>query len=565
MSAKTGTDALRKSLRRVVHTLPEGQQLLIRRAKAALQTPDWANAVRRLRHAETPFIEETIARQRGEPGRKRVLVCVLQQLPPIAEISYSLAMALRLRGHEVRGVLCDGVLPICEMNLGHLDRPPCGVCSAWASRFEDAFGFEFARLTTSLTPEDRERAEQRVTSIADADLEGFTFEGVEIGVLARRELQRYHRGFVFEPSKDPAYRRWIVAGVLLVMLARRLFEREQPEILVISSGRTLLAASLSAVARSFGIRAVSWDLEDSHRDGLTFSHDEPAVLLPLDEAWTHARHEPLSREQRESLTGFLQRWSRSKDTPFPYNPNPLEDREAIKRQLGLRPDAPLIVAFANAAWDMAAVDRNVGFTSMFDWLFSLVDYALARPEIDLVIRAHPAEINVPADLQSRTRVVDEIRHRYPNLPSRITLLEGNTAVSSYTLAELAQVPMMYATRLGLELAVRGRRPWMCGQTTYRGRGFTRDVASPQDMIGLLDARTFDEQLSGTEVELAERFAYLWFFRYVIRHPLLRPPSRRFALPSFRALGPDGDPVIDRIAHAIITGAPFLDLAQSFHR
>jgi len=565
MSAKTGADSLRKSLRRVVHTLPEGQQLLIRRAKAALQTPDWANAVGRLRHSETSFIDDTIARHRSQPGRKRVLVCVLQQLPPIAEISYSLATALRLRGHDVRGILCDGVLPICEMNLGQLDRSPCGVCAAWASRFEDAFGFEFARLTSFITSDDRHRAEQQIASIGDADLEHFTFDGVEIGVLARRELQRYHRGFVFEPSRDPAYRQWMIAGVLLVTLARRVFERERPEILVISSGRTMLAASLSAVARTLGIRAVSWDLEDSHRDGLTFSHGEPAVELPLDDAWAHAKHEPLSREQRDTLIHFLQRWSRSKDTPFPYNPNPLEDRAAIKSQLGLRQDAPLIVAFANSAWDMAAVDRNVGFTSMFDWLFSLVDYALAHPEIDLVVRAHPAEINVPADLQSRTRVVDEIRRRYPNLPSRITLLEGNTAVSSYALADLAQVPMMYATRLGLELAVRGRRAWMCGQTTYRGRGFTRDVASPGEMIALLDGRTFDEQLSGTEVEFAERFAYLWFFRYVIRQPLLRPPSRRFALSSFRELGPDGDPIVDRLAHAIITGAPFLDLAQSFPR
>ena len=41
------------------------------------------------------------------------------------------------------GVLCDGVVPMCEMNLGRRDRPPCDVCEAWLAHYEQAFGFEF--------------------------------------------------------------------------------------------------------------------------------------------------------------------------------------------------------------------------------------------------------------------------------------------------------------------------------------------------------------------------------------------------------------------------------------
>jgi hypothetical protein len=554
--------ALRLALRRVVRQLPERDQLLIRRATAAVRGRDWADAVKRLRLREAAFIAETTDRHRGRPERLRILVSVLQQFLPVVEVSYGLAAALALRGHDVRGVLCDGVLPICELNLGGFDRPPCGVCTAWSSRYEDAFGLSFARLTALLSPADRKTAEARVASIPAESLSTLVIDGVAVGRLARRELQRYHRGFVFHPEHDPVYRQWIVAGVLLVELARRLFDREPPDVLVISSGRTLVAACLIAVARSRGIRAVSWDFEDSHRDGLVFSHDGPAVELPLDDAWTRASAEPLGSDEREILATFLARWARSEDTPFPYNPQPLEDRLAIRATLGLRPNAPLIVAFANAAWDMAAVDRDVGFGSMFEWLFALVDYALAHPEVDLVVRAHPAEVNVPADLRSRTPVVAEIRKRYGSLPDRITLLEGHTAVSSYVLAEIAQAPILYATRLGLEMALRGKRPWLAGQTTYRGRGFTRDLTSRREMEALLDARTFDETLSPSEVLLAERFAYLWFFRYVVRLPLLRPPTRKFVLASFRDLAPGGHPVIDRICDALVTGAPFVDLAST---
>ena len=227
---------IRKALRRAVHRLPDREQLLIRRATAALRRPDWADAVGRLRGAESAFIDDTAATAQRQPGRRRVLVCVLQQFPPVAEVSYSLAMAMRLRGHDVTGILCDGVLPMCEMNLGHLDRPSCGVCATWASRYEASFGFSFARLTALLTPDDRDRAEALVAATPEGALVSLVVDGVPVGMLARRELQRYHRGFVTEPERDPAYRSWLVSGVLLVQLAARLFDRERPDVLLISSG-----------------------------------------------------------------------------------------------------------------------------------------------------------------------------------------------------------------------------------------------------------------------------------------------------------------------------------------
>ncbi len=99
--------------------------------------------------------------------------------------------------------------------------------------------------------------------------------------------------------------------------------------------------------------------------------------------------------QVQELNEFLRRWARSENTPFPYNPAPLEDRASIAAGLGLRPGSSMVVAFTNSAWDVAVADRDIGFSSMFDWLFALVEYASAHPTIDLVVRAHPSETNVP--------------------------------------------------------------------------------------------------------------------------------------------------------------------------
>ncbi len=553
--------AVRSLLRRVVRPLPAGAQIAIRELRGRITgTYDSAVVVRDLREREQARLDEMVAAQAAQPGRLRVLVGVLQQTPPWLDTSYALATALRLRGHDVRGVLCDGLLPICEMNLGGRDRPPCDVCAGWLERYEDAYGFAFERLTDGANEADRPWADGVVDAAAQTD-SPLVVDGLDLRRLARRELQRYRRGFAFDAAADPAYRQWLVAAVLGQRLAQRLIERESPQLLIVSSGRTLLSACLVAAARRHGVRVVTWDTEPSFADGLVFSHDAPAVQIPLDDAWEAARGVALTAAQREEVRAFLSRWSRSDGTPFPYNPDAQTDRAAIRAELELRDGARLIAAFTNSAWDMAVVDRDVGFAHMFEWVFALVDYAVAHPEVDLVVRAHPAEVKVPADLQSRTPVVQEIRRRYPELPRNVALVDGHSRISSYALAAMADVTMVYSSRFGLELALDGRQPWLAGDVTYRGKGFTRDLASKADMLAALDAGEGSRALSDAERDLAEQFASLWFFRYIARVPLLRPADGRVAFTSLMQLAPGGDPAVERLCHAIATAAPFLDLSR----
>ena len=499
----------------------------------------------------------TATSNRSLPDRKRISIYSLHHF---SGVEYGLAMSLYLRGHDVRGILCDGLLPLCEMNLGPNIRPTCEACIMNLSRYEDAFGFHYERLKHFLTEEDQEHATQLVAETPDDELAALKVNGVPVGRYARREIQRYYRGFIFDAPRDPAFRKWLVSAVLLTWLSERWLDAVQPDIVGVCSGRTLPTACVFEVARHRGIHTVTWDGVATRPDGLMFSHNHPATEIPLDDAWKEAGSESLSAQQFAELNAFLSDWSRSRNTPFPYNLNPVEDQTLIRSELGLRFGVPLVAAFTNTSWDIAVIDRDVGFESMFDWIFSLVEYAINHPEIDLVVRAHPAEKKVPVDLRSRTPVGAEIRKRFQPLPTNIKIIEGDNPISSYSLAQMAQVNMVYASRFGLELAMRGTRTWIAGDVTYRNKGFTLDLASREHMFELLEKDAYDNRLLEAEIKLAQRFAYLWFFRYEVRLPLLHPPDKRFALRSFRELGPGGDPAIENICDAFVTGRPFLDLS-----
>lgn len=552
---------LRAALRHTVRGLPVPAQLWLKRVTVGVRGHDWAGAVRDLRAREQAWLDACVGSVAGAPGRKRILVLALQTSPPWSEIECGLAMALRLRGHDVRGVLCDGLLPICEMNLGVEERPSCEVCVGWRSRYPAAFGFSWPHVSAYLSPADRQAAETFVHGLSPTALPTAEFDGVPIGVFARRELQRYRRGMVFDVETDPAFRRWLVTAVMFVRLFEKLMAVESPDLVLASSGRTLQSACAMAVAASRAVRVVTWDTEATRPDGVVFSHGRPAVEIPLDEAWAVAAHTPLTVHQRARLDRFLDHWAASRTTPFPYNLTPVTDRGTIAAQLGLRPGVPLVAAFANSAWDMAVVGRDVGFSSVFDWLMALVAYARARPAIDVVIRAHPAETNVPEALRSRTPVPAVLRARCAPLPDNVKLVAGDDPVSSYVLAEMSDVAMVYSSRFGLELALRGKRPWVAGDVTYRGKGFTRDILSASDMQRLLNEDSFGETLSRSAVDLAARFAYLWFFRYVTPLPLLRPTGGHFHVETLRVLARGGDPALDRICDAVEAGLPFIDLAS----
>jgi hypothetical protein len=563
MNNNLGLDdvAVRKRLRRLtsrtLYALPPRWQMYVKAIKRfTLRQHDWARSTQELRLLEHDYLTETVAQNNHLPNRKRIAIYSLHHFSPV---EYGLSMALHLRGHDVQGILCDGLLPLCEMNLGPNIRPPCEACIMNLSRYEDAFGFHYDRLKNFLSDKDQERAEQLVAETADDALSKLEVNGVPVGRFARREIQRYYRGFIFDPPRDPAFRKWLVSAVLLTWLSERWLDAVKPDIVGVCSGRTLPTACLFEVARQRGIHVVTWDGVATRPDGLMFSHNHAATEVPLDDAWKETANEPLSAQQIDELDAFLSEWARSRNTPFPYNLNPLEDQTLIRSELGLRSGVPLIAAFTNTSWDIAVIDRDVGFESMFDWIFSLVEYAINHPEIDLVVRAHPAEKNVPIDLRSRTPVGPEIRKRFQPLPSNVKIIEGDNPISSYSLAKMAQVNMVYASRFGLEIALRGMRPWIAGDVTYRGKGFSLDLTSKKHMFSLLDTYTFDNQLSEAEIKSAQRFAYLWFFRYEVRLPLLHPPNKRFMLSTFRDLGPGGNPIIDNLCDAFVSGRPFIDM------
>ena len=139
----------------------------------------------------------------------------------------------------------------------------------------------------------------------------------------------------------------------------------------------------------------------------------------------------------------------------------------------------LAVLFTNLTWDSAVLGKEVAFPGIHEWLLAAVDTFEHRPNDQLLIRVHPAEVKLPGK-KTREPLGASLRQQYPDLPPNVRIVEADDPLSSYPLMAMADIGLVYTSTTGLEMALHGKPVIVAGRTHYRAKGFTLDVSSPTE-------------------------------------------------------------------------------------
>ena len=90
-----------------------------------------------------------------------------------------------------------------------------------------------------------------------------------------------------------------------------------------------------------------------------------------------------------------------------------QDQQEIASRLGLDPGKPVIGLLTNVTWDAQLHYPANAFPNMLEWLVQTCEYFATRPDLQLLIRVHPAEIS--GFPPSRQPILAELRKRIPRL------------------------------------------------------------------------------------------------------------------------------------------------------
>ncbi len=532
--------------------------------------PDW----RALIGAE--WGEWEAAREAARGGPKVLVATSVGAHTAGAILESALAIALALRGAEVHVLLCDGVLPACLdctykwyadgdefAALGPQARL-CPTCFAPAEEMFRALGLRVHRYGELVDAEARRAAAAAAADVPLARIADYERDGIPAGEHAVAGALRYfaRANLEGEPAAEGVLRRFLHGALLAAAAARRLFERERFRAAVFHHGIYVPQGLIGAAARNAGVRVVNWN--PAYRTGcFIFSHGDSYHHTLMSEPAASWEAMAWGRAQDEEIAAYLRsRWSGTKDWIW-FHERPQMDVAAIEREIGIDLSRPTIGMLTNVAWDAQLHYPANAFRDMHEWILKSIRYFAGRPDLQLVIRIHPAEIH--GGLPSRQLVADEIRRVYPALPRNVRVIPPESRASTYAVLERCNAAIIYGTKMGVELAATGTPVIVAGEAWVRGKGFTYDVSSQAEYESLLGRLPFAARLDDARLERARRYAYHFFFRRmipvraIVRSGDWRP--YRVGAGGLAALRPGACPGLDVIMRGILEGSDFVYAAE----
>jgi hypothetical protein len=282
--------------------------------------------------------------------------------------------------------------------------------------------------------------------------------------------------------------------------------------------------------------------------------DEPVALWE-GMAWSDAL------ERR--IGGYLQsRWTGEQDWIW-FHESPVFDPDGISSALGIDFTRPTIGLLTNVVWDAQLHYPANAFDSMVEWLTQTIRYFQGRPDLNLLIRVHPAEIR--GAIASRQPARDEIAAAFPTLPPNVFVIGPESRISTYAAMERCNAVLIYGTKTGVELTSMGIPVITAGEAWIRNKGLTCDAATPAHYFALLNELPFAARLPDETVRRARKYAFHFFFRRMIPLDFVQPtghwPPYRLDLSGLDRLRP-GNRSLDVICDGILNGSPFIFPAES---
>jgi hypothetical protein len=329
-----------------------------------------------------------------------------------------------------------------------------------------------------------------------------------------------------------------------------IFEEFEPDIVFLLNGLFGAERTIRELAIARGVRAPTYEIAP-RAGALVLSQGAAAPDYDMDQLWAVVRDRPLSDRQRTEVIDLLAGRARGVGAHESYYERPEDDPDELRRRLGLNGRERVTSLFTNVTWDSATIGHDIGFASMFDWVEQAVRLA-GSEDLVLVVRIHPAE----GRWGTAEEVQDVVISRLGEIPPNVRFVSAQDALSSYALLDISDLLLTYTTTVGLEAATRGKHVAVAGDTHYRGRGFTADISGPDDLARVM--RDEPAPLPAEDVELAIRYAHMFFFRAMIPFPLIDAEDgkvRRFPERALQ-LEPGADPYLDWICDRILDGRHF---------
>lgn len=553
--------AIKRTVRQVRRKLPQAI------------SPDWANLLKSDQGAWRKF------REVAQNGPLVLIATSTGGHRAVSPIESLLAVALTLRGANVHILLCDRFLPACSQAVNiefwsqteFVNDGPKSLCD---DCFDTGYAvFEPLELPIHtyskwVTPEEQQAALKLSDTVALAEIQNFRLNDLNVGEHALAgALKFFAKGSLEdEPFAEAVLRRYLQASLLTVYAMQNLLQIYPFVSSCFNHGIYVPQGLIGEVLRQHNVAVTTWN-PAYRKQCFIFSHGDTYHHTLMSEPTSAWENIPWTAALETKLMDYLKsRWYGTQDWIW-FHEKPKEDLAAIAQEMGLDLTRPTIGLLTNVIWDAQLHYPANAFPSMLEWIIQTVQYFINRPELQLVIRVHPAEIR--GWLPSRQLVADEIRKAFPELPANIIVIPPESQISTYAVMMQCDSVIIYGTKTGVELSSLGMPIIVAGEAWIRNKGITHDAQTAAEYFTILDRLPLQKSLDEATTHRARLYAYHFFFRRMIPLSVMKPvtgwPPYEVQLTQLDELLPGRDPGLDVICDGILQGSDFIYRDEELHR
>lgn len=462
-----------------------------------------------------------VGRANAGAGGPVVLFLRMRFVPRLSTTELVLAKQLADDGASPVFAYCSPVLKCCNgWDIRSADpKAECEKCHRGNRRIAAMLAWPSSFLADDLLESDYRDAEAFSSSIAIADLKNLVIEGQSLANEMYRSLAKYlFIGTIAETPENTEFARGFAqAAFLLVRGLNRLFDRVDPDVVVMNCGHVMWYGIAYRLLASRGVRSVTFDETNIAVTHLSWNFDDahPCVDYVWDEDWKSARNVSLAATERGAIESLLDDRRRR----FLYEPTDVY--ETVAELEDLSRFERVYTLFTNVPWDATIVGKDIVFESMQDWVDEATRIASRHPDTALVIRIHPAEAGVYGMI-SRERVATRLLERLGELPANVFLVDAERRVNSYRLIEQSDGVLIYCSNVGLEAVLMGKPAVVAGAAHFRNKGITLDIDTPEAFAEVFEQWCIAAP-EAPDTELALRYAHLAFIETQIDLALFDDP------------------------------------------
>ena len=478
-----------------------------------------------------------------------------------------LSYALRLRGAEIIPMYCDAVQSIeCNFYGGVWKTGSfaenCQHCIQRSSMLWEDNPIPAVSLSKYINYSDIEKIIKKVSSMSAEECFVYIEDGLPFGSWARDILVNNYVVGNYQLIADyEVLGRAHLRNLLLIRIAyERALADIKPECAVSNDSYYGMWAILQVLCEKNAIPFYShWS---GGRQGTwCYAYNDATMNLDFTKSWKNFSKMQLSSRQKDKVQGWLYRRLEGKEMVFDTASLAKHQKESADLD-GLDLSKPTALLAANLIWDLLALNKQIVFEGMIEWIGETINWFNKHPNYQLIIKPHPAELH-PSMPATKERVEIALKERGVLFTQNIFILSPKAKITVYELFPIIKVGLVHTSTVGIEMAGRGLPVITTARAPYRGFGFTLDPLNKKDYFDILK-KTLDEEKSiilNGQPDLSWKFILFYQYHYytkinIMDYKLGQVP--RLKIKTAIDLLPGKNKHLDYVVDSIMEGLPILD-------